>query len=303
MNLKTLGALIKLRDAVPSLATRLDQPTQNDQSGMIWDDFGGPPSITQESKQKTADMSDRNYWDKICSFDEEGRITTLSLGGIRLDKISPADILDVEFYGIQTLDVAGTYIEISILSAFLSKCTSLKQLHLGGNGLGDKGIHMLAVNNCKCLEKLRSLDVRYNDITSKGAMSIASILKNHDCCMECLYLEGNDLRCEGAAALAYTGPLIELFLGQNNIGPDGAAALADGLLNDDTCLRNLYMEGNTMGPEGAAVFRKVLEKLGSNKTLEKLYADNNCIGKVEFAALGQALNSVTMIGDGGIFQE
>ena len=303
INPKTLEALVRLRDAVPSLASRLDQPATNEQSGMIWDDVGATPSLSQEAKAKLADINERGYWSKICSFDDNGFITTLSLGGIRLHRTSPLDILDLSFYQIKVLDVAGTCISVDILSDLISKCASLKQLYLGGNGLGDKGIRKLTSNNIENIQKLRSFDVRYNDITSQGAKCLAKILKSSDCCLEYLYLEGNDLGCEGACILACTGSLTELFLGQNKIGTIGAKALAEGLLSETSCLRKLFLEGNRIGPEGAIEFRKAIEKLGTKRVLEKLYVDNNGIGKVEFSALGQALNSATMIGDGGIFQE
>ena len=103
-------------------------------------------------------------------------------------------------------------------------------------------------------------------------------------CLEKLYLEGNNLRDEGAKVLAAafdsgttttgstdTTPkyptLHELYLGQNSIGPTGAHSLAEGLRTKHGThtpignLRTLYLEGNAIGDEGAKAFRNVFEEL------------------------------------------
>jgi len=304
----TLKALLRLRDSVPGMLAKLKpNASPPDYSGMIWDDFTFPNSNKQvcdiESKaniDEAPDTSNIDYWKKICSFDEKGRITTLSLGGQRLKNIESNILVRPEFSRSTIIDLAGTDIPVELLVQFLSSCDRLKQLHLGGNALGDTSVRSL-MNGVPNLLKLRSLDMRYNDITSVGAIEIGKFLSSPECSLEYLYLEGNDLGCDGARALSNTGPLLDLFLGQNNIKGEGASALAEGLKNG--CLKKLYLEGNAIGPDGAISFRKALEDQGDSRNLEKLYADNNGIGKTEFGKLGAVLNSVTMIGEGGLFQD
>ena len=104
----------------------------------------------------------------------------------------------------------------------------------------------------------------------------------------------------GVSGLSSLGPLTELYLGQNNIGPVGAARLAQTLHGAN--LKKLYLEGNQIGDAGAKAFYEVLETM-ENKTLEKLFCDNNGISKEEAIHLGSSLGSATVIGDGGIFQD
>jgi Ran GTPase-activating protein (RanGAP) involved in mRNA processing and transport len=89
-------------------------------------------------------------------------------------------------------------------------------------------------------------------------------------------------------------------LGQNNIGPAGASILAKAL--HEANLKKLYLEGNNIGDAGAKAFYEALETM-ENKTLQKLFCDNNGISKDEAIRLGRSLGSATVIGDGGIFQE
>ena len=110
-------------------------------------------------------------------------------------------------------------------------------------------------------------------------------------CLEKLYLEGNNLRDEGAKVLAaafdsgtattgrtdttpkYHPTLHELYLGQNSIGPTGAHSLAEGLRTKHGTrtpignLRTLYLEGNAIGDEGAKAFRTVFEELPATASL------------------------------------
>jgi len=94
-------------------------------------------------------------------------------------------------------------------------------------------------------------------------------------------------------------PLVEVFLGSNNIGPSGAKALAEALPTNTT-LTKLYLECNRIQEAGAEVFTQVLTTQEENKSciiLKHLYCDNNEIGKDASKRLAQALNGATAIGD------
>lgn len=287
-----LLALQLLRDTSPRLAARLKPAHPVNHSGMLDDFFmlGSAPPPPSEPEYPDTDPL---YWRKVATFTSAGVISTLSLGGNRLQHLesewSPALLQSVV-----TLDLANTDLSASHIALILSKCKSLRNLHLGGNALGDVGVSELLPH----MHSLVTVDLRYNDIIT--GESLGEMLKHEDCSWTVLYLEGNRFGDSDLAAFCSFGPLRELYLGQNKVGAAGAASLAQALYGAN--LKKLYLEGNHIGDTGAKAFYDVLETM-ENKTLEKLFCDNNGISKDEAIRLGRSLNSATFIGDGGIFQD
>jgi len=311
MDVATLDALRILRDSVPQIKHKL-QPSKQQESGMFGM-FFGDEEVKQQDEEKEDEIDDTTskYWSKVCAFDENGLLTTLSLGGQRMHRICPEVVLKPQFFTLNNLQLGSTDLPISILSQWVaSSANNLKTLHLGGNALGNQGVTTLLQMYLDASSSeplpLRCLDLRYNNISGEGAKAIADVLLSSPQFrfLETLFLEGNDLGDDGAKALSIENSTItELFLGQNKIGSDGAAALAQGLKHGR--LKKLYMEGNCIGPDGARAFTSALNELNesNSKKLEKLFVDNNDIGKDEAMALGTALDSATMINDGGLFQQ
>jgi hypothetical protein len=81
--------------------------------------------------------------------------------------------------------------------------------------------------------------------------------------------------------------LTTLFLGNNNIGDEGARALAAALDNNATLTR-LDLDGNNIGAEGARALAAALDK---NATLTTLFLGNNNIGDEGARALAAALDT------------
>ena len=284
-----LDALRRLRDAVPGIAPTTKVMDQTSQNGLLGEfDFDNAPKKVEERLDGDADPS---YWKTVCAFSKT-TINTLSLAGKRLHRVNKNALLQPAFFHVTTLMLGNTDIPVPILKELLQNCTHLKSLHLSGNALGDEGTQEI----CSVLPKtLQTLDLRYNDITAVGVGAIPLTQ------LSVLYLEGNLLGDDGAAAVAATGKLRELYLGQNGIGSAGAEAIAAQLKSFQ--LQKLYLEGNNIGMLGAQHFIDALNDLGQEKSLKKLYVDNNNIGKETAQKVGKALGSVTMIGDGGLFQE
>ena len=210
-------------------------------------------------------------------------------------------------------------------------------LYLGGNALSN-GLSRLVPHVQR--HPVTVLDLRYTDLTVADARALSRVLQE-SAWLQKLYLEGNALGDEGIQALLVvskkdddhhdttTGNTIptnvchlrELYLGQNDIGPTGALVLARAVspiqsqqsLSSSSSsfvlhlpvLEKLYLEGNRMGNAGAQVFHKVLVTWPTTtvKCLQKLYVDNNGMDKQQAIALGAALNSATVIGEGGLFQD
>jgi hypothetical protein len=205
-----------------------------------------------------------------------------------------------------TLDLANTSLPVAdlatILSCVDSENGSLRSLRLGGNSLSNDDIKTMLSESPSFLSTVSSLDLRYNDIGPEGAEVLANwLVQRENSCCKVLYLEGTKLGDKGAEAIAKVTTLEEVYLGSNGIGPEGATALAPTAVSS---WRKLYLEGNLIGSTGATVFVEALETASANstKTLERLYADNNGLSKEVNLALGNAVGSATLIGEGGVFQ-
>jgi Ran GTPase-activating protein (RanGAP) involved in mRNA processing and transport len=238
------------------------------------------------------------------AFNDDGKVTTLNLGGKRLRKglPCPAEVFE-NFSALTSLNLGGTDLPMADIAAVLGFLGAIESLHLSGNGLGDDGAKQIATwletTKPKCLMKL---DLRYNDIGGTGMEAL--------CCQGLLHtnvaywhMEGNNIGDDGCAALS-KGLLLpdcqlkELFFGANQIGPDGAIHLAVALKNNNnSLLTKLYLEGNNIGHVGATAMAEALEALDGTATLKNLFMDNNNVGKEGSERLAKALNSATAIPD------
>lgn len=309
-----LEALRSLRDNNPSLARKL---LNNGQTGN-GDDGNDDVHATDDSM---------DYWNKyqqmVVVLDQE-EFTEIHLGGlmVRITNVRPfLEALYENRISLCTVDFGGTDVAMdNFLLGMNHVETCWKKLYLGGCAIGSRGgVHDLAKVIGLCPD-LTVLDLRYNDLSGKDMELLESVLSNH-CKLSILYLEGNRLSCEGAKVI---GRIIanhvndhsnshshshshtclkELYLGSNNIGVDGAMALAKGL-EQNSSLEKLYLDGNAIGNEGALAFTNALlsQTRTQTKVLKHLYVDNNGIGKDAAMKLGRALNSDGLItGDGSFF--
>jgi hypothetical protein len=238
------------------------------------------------------------------AFNDNGKVTTLNLGGMRLRKglPCPPEVFE-NFSALTSLNLGGTDLPIADIAAVLGFLGAIESLHLSGNGLGDDGATQIATwLETTEPKQLIKLDLRYNDIGGTGMEAL--------CCRGLLHtnvaywhMEGNNIGDAGCAALS-KGLLLpdfklqELFLGANQIGPDGAIHLAAALKNNNnSLLSKLYLEGNHIGHAGATAMAEALEELDGTTTLKNLFMDNNNIGKEGSERLAKALNSATAIPD------
>jgi Ran GTPase-activating protein (RanGAP) involved in mRNA processing and transport len=242
--------------------------------------------------------------DERVAFNDSGKVTTLNLGGMRLRKGLPCvPVVFRHFEDLSSLNLGGTDLPMADIAEVLGYLGSIESLHLSGNGLGDDGAKQIAAWLETTEPKhLIKLDLRYNDIGGTGMEAL--------CCQGLLHtnvaywhMEGNRIGDDGCAALS-KGLLLpnfklqELFLGANQIGPDGAIHLAAALRNNNnSLLSKLYLEGNHIGHTGATAIAEALESLDGTATLKNLFMDNNNIGKEGSERLAKALNSATAIPD------
>ena len=110
-------------------------------------------------------------------------------------------------------------------------------------------------------------------------------------CIEEMCFHGNNIGAEGAVALAVglksCNNLQRLDLSTNNIGDEGAVALADGLKSCNS-LQRLDLSINNIGGEGAVA---LADGLKSCNNLRGLYLSTNNIGAEGAVALADGLKS------------
>ena len=134
---------------------------------------------------------------------------------------------------------------------------------MSGNNIGSGGIQAL-VKGLKCCTNLRGLFLVDNSFTSERAIALGDVLKTF-LKLQSLCLSKNDIGLEGIAAVVQwmklgnaSKSLIGLQLGHNNIGPEGACELAEGLRYVKT-LQQLEVQSNNLGPVGSLELAKGLK--------------------------------------------
>ena len=220
------------------------------------------------------------------------------LGDAGVSALSESLELDPPLQSLGLQAVAMADAGACSLAAAIACNTQLVQLVLRGNEIGDEGAYFLA-EGLKCNGTLLDLDLFCNAIEERGAQMLARALHEPTCALNALNLDTNDVGDEGAAALAdalkVNAMLLELDLGSNRerntgatshlIGERGAAALADALASNSTLTR-LDVGGNVLGNKGAT---SLSDALGSNTALLSLALYSNRIDERGANAISTAL--------------
>ena len=195
-------------------------------------------------------------------------------------------------------------LEVNCLAEMLSENSAVRMLHLSHSDITYEGVNVLAKGLCKnstlktlilndCLgfkdespskftgmaemlainDKLERLDLSYNPLGSAGVTWIAKALESNKG-VKRLHLNFTDGGDEGAAALAkmlgVSKTLECLYLcnylnSSQNIGDDGATALADVLKEHNSSLRELHLCHNANITDKG--LKKLTETVQKNKAL------------------------------------
>ena len=125
----------------------------------------------------------------------------------------------------------------------------------------------------------------------KCANNISQKLLNSlkDGCLNLSYLVIPDKILRDILPLLSVLNVTTLNLNSNDIGPEGAKAIAE-TLTKNTSLTALYIGNNQIGLAGAKALAKALEE---NTSLTELYLGGNNIGPEEYKALADSLKNNT----------
>ena len=172
---------------------------------------------------------------------------------------------------------------IDALAAALGTNSTLRKLRLGGaDQICPYSAHALA-KALSAGSALQELDLAcsahgvtglggYHGLGDDGAKRFGAVLAAHPSLLRVLRLGRNNIGVEGARALAAmlgVGSLRSLDLSSNHdIGDEGAAALAAALVANPTSLLELNLNCIRSGPAAAAT--ALATALGANSALEKL---------------------------------
>ncbi|KAM9772492.1 NACHT, LRR and PYD domains-containing protein 3-like isoform 5-T7 [Syngnathus typhle] len=204
------------------------------------------------------------------------------------------------------------------LASVLSSPSSLRELDLGYNNLGDDGLEALAAGlaklqcalqvlklyGCKLSKKscealasvlsspssLRELNLSDNDLGDDGLEALAAGLAKPQCALQVLKLEECKLSkksCEAlASVLSSPGSLSELDLGDNDLRDYGLEALAAGLAKPQCTLQVLRLKWCNLSKKSCEALASVLSSPGS---LRKLNLSRNDLGDDGVEALAAGL--------------
>ncbi|XP_027809278.3 ribonuclease inhibitor isoform X2 [Marmota flaviventris] len=194
-----------------------------------------------------------------------------------------------------------------VLPGVLRSLSTLRELHLNDNPLGDAGLRLLCEGllDPQChLEKLqleycnltaasceplatvlrakpdfKELTVSNNDLQEAGIQTLCQGLKDSACQLEMLKLENCGVTAANCKALsavvASKASLQELDLGCNKLGDEGIAELCPALLRASSRLRTLWLWECDITGEGCKDLCRVLK---AKQSLKELSLAENQLG-------------------------
>ncbi|XP_058855302.1 NACHT, LRR and PYD domains-containing protein 12-like isoform X2 [Acipenser ruthenus] len=176
----------------------------------------------------------------------------------------------IEKLGLERCDLTVDCCE-DLASALCTNQSTLRELQLGENNLGESGIKLTAAlkhPNCK----LEKLGLGQCDLTRDCCEDLASALCTNQSTLRELELRGNKLGESGmklTAALKHPNCKLEkLGLGRCDLTGDCCEDLASALCTNQSTLRELQLGGNHLGESGMKLLTAALKH--PNCKLEKL---------------------------------
>jgi hypothetical protein len=150
---------------------------------------------------------------------------------------------------------------IAILAEALHNNTTLEELYIFNNRVGDKGVYCLAQVLAENNTTLKALSLGYNDITDEGADYLAEMLKRNR-------------------------TLIELWLPWNRISDRGVQLLANALIQNNTNLKALSFDLNKLVNDSSV--DSLIDMMKQSRSLHALHVADCKLSKAGKERLREA---------------
>ncbi|XP_078057473.1 NACHT, LRR and PYD domains-containing protein 3-like [Mustelus asterias] len=181
-----------------------------------------------------------------------------------------------------------TPIDCAIISHVIGLCDTIKHLNLQRCYIQCEGLQRLG----PVLHKCQELSLGRNKVGDSGAKLLSAALRNPECKIQKLHLNGNDLSesCteDLASALRTNRSLIDLNLSYNKLGDSGVKRLSVALSNPDCKMQKLDPNGNNLTDSCAEDLTSVLS---TNQSLIDLNLGCNKLGDSGAKLLSVALRN------------
>jgi len=201
------------------------------------------------------------------NMDNDG-VTVLAAGLARLPTLKKLNLSNNRISDLGLQDLVGSLVNCSLEDLYLShssfsvfglrslgtlvqRATRLKSLCLRNNAIDDEGLQCLVEGIVNCCS-LTDLDLSNNQsITAAGLTSLSPFFRSDDCCLEELWLREINFGDEGAAALANgligneSLTTLPFSLVRSGMTSRGWAAFSK-LLCDTTSVNNTYLSNHTL---------------------------------------------------------
>lgn len=149
------------------------------------------------------------------------------------------------------------------------------------------------IMNLNTLLTKKYIDLSYQGLNDTNIDILIDVLNANSTCLKQLNLYGNRLTLTNAhlaIALGACTSLTVLSLGDNNIGPDGAANIANHIIAVTTSLVELHLGDNHISDVGTTSIAKAL---CNNDTIQLLGLYDNQIGDVGAVSLALANTTIS----------
>lgn len=203
------------------------------------------------------------------------------------EKIASAEVFYQSEQGYDDNDAIQLGKAIAII-----KPPTLKQIYLSKNNIGDAGAVGLAAG-LKELEEMDTIHLADNQIGDAGMVALADSIKHLGCTT--IVFTRNNFGDEGAAAFAAAlgdpdnfKNLEWLFLNECKIADRGAAAIGQALLTGPKDLVRVALHDNQIGDDGAKAIADAFNKGAIAQTGEFFYFQGNPITDAGKEAIAKA---------------
>ncbi|XP_056657036.1 ribonuclease inhibitor isoform X3 [Monodelphis domestica] len=222
----------------------------------------------------------------------------------------------IQKLSLQNCSITGASCEL--IPALLRTKSTLKDLQLSDNHLGDEGVRLLCEGLLDPQCSMEKLELEYCEFTTASCEALSSVLKakgslqeltlnnnelgdagvallcqgllDPNCKLQMLRLEGCGITSAGCKELSTVlqtkESLLELCLGENKLGDAGLAQLCEGILSPSCRLQTLWLWECDISAEGCQALARVLK---SKPSLKKTSLICNQLGDEGAQQLCQAL--------------